>query len=85
MPALRTHDDFRSASTAELLALFFRTPPPESDAKDALIRILARLPTTKAERQIHAGAELARRLPPTTSSMNLRAPSRSNDPLRTPP
>ena len=58
---LHTHDDFRLAPTAELLALFLRTPLIESEAKDALIRILARLPTNKAERQIHAGAELGRR------------------------
>ena len=58
---LRTHDDFRSATDAELLALFLRTALTEPDAKGALIRILARLPTNKAERQIHAGAELGRR------------------------
>ena len=56
--ALRTHDDFRLAPTADLLALFLRTALSEQEAKNALIRILARLPTNKAERQIHAGAEL---------------------------
>ena len=34
MPLL-THDDFRLAPTAELLALFLRTPLIESEAKDA--------------------------------------------------
>lgn len=62
MPSvLRTHDDFRRASTNDLLALFFRNTLSEEEAHSALTGILARVPTNKAERQIHAGAELVRR------------------------
>ena len=67
MPSvLRTHDDFRLAPTAELLALFFRASLSESEANVMLADVLARPPTNKAERQLHAGAELIRRAMRTT-------------------
>ena len=81
--ALRTHDDFRLAPTADLLALFLRTALSEQEAKNALIRILARLPTNKAERQIHAGAELARRaMLAVTIGTTLSSPKECSDYLQ---
>ena len=59
--ALHTHEDFRSATDADLLALFFRTLPADQFGRTALTELLSRTPRTKPERQLHAAVELIRR------------------------
>ena len=59
--ALHTHVDFRSASDADLLALFFPPARTAPGVTPDLHEILGRVPRTQAERRLHAGVELARR------------------------
>ena len=82
--ALHTHEDFRSATDADLLALFFRTLPADQFGRTALTELLSRTPRTKPERQLHAAVELIRRatLAITIGSNALTSPKATGDYLR---
>lgn len=58
---LCTHNDFRRATTAELLGLFLSPAVIDSDALATLNKILTETPRNKPGRQLHAAIELARR------------------------
>lgn len=62
-PQFVTREDFRGASTMELLQFFFGSKTPAALAEPGTLRtVFERPPRTAAERRLHAGAELARRV-----------------------